>query len=220
MGLALSMRLRLVGRFYAVSRALPCPHTEPEMLEVAGRILAQPPGVPGRIVEAGCYRGGSTAKLSLAARIAGRRMTVFDSFQGLPESPETDVRNIFGETVRFSAGDYRAGLEEVKAGLARWGASEVCEFRPGWFEETMPLFAGPIALLFIDVDLASSTRAVLKHLYPRLSPGGTLISHDGHLAPVIEVFRDRDFWRRELGVEPPPVAGLGRRKLIRLDKPA
>jgi O-methyltransferase len=213
-------RLALLGRLYAVSRGMDCPHTEREMMEIIGSLLRLSPEIPGCIVEAGCFRGGSTAKLSLAARRLGRKLVVFDSFQGLPEHAEEPAENIFGETILFAPGDYRAGLEEVKANVARWGAPEVCEFRPGWFEDTMPDFAETAAFVFLDVDLASSTRTALKHLYPRLAPGGLLFSHDGHLAPVISVYRDGDFWRREVGAPQPAIVGLGRRKLIRVDKPA
>lgn len=219
-GLPLSGRLSLLRRLYAISRRVPCPHSEPEMMEILGLLMALPPRLPGCIVEAGCYSGGSTAKLRLAARKAGRRLVVFDFFQGLSEHREPPARNIFDETVAFSPGNYQAGFEAVKANIARWGAPEVCDFRPGWFADTMPGFSEPIALLFLDVDLASSTRTALRHLYPLLTTGGVLFSHDGHLAPVIAVFRDEDFWRREVGAPRPPVAGLGRRKLVRVDKPA
>jgi O-methyltransferase len=213
-------RWALLRRLYAISQGMDCPHTQQEMMEIIGRLLALPPSLAGSIVEAGCFRGGSTAKLSLAARRTGRKLVVFDSFQGLPEHGDPEAENIFGETVRFAPGDYRAGLEEVRKNVARWGAPEVCEFRPGWFKDAMPGFREPVALAFLDVDLAESTRTALKHIYPLLAPGGSLFSHDGHLAPVIAVFRDQAFWEREVGVPCPAIEGLGRRKLIRLDKPA
>ncbi|MBM3296556.1 MAG: methyltransferase [Candidatus Aminicenantes bacterium] len=216
--LPLARRLALVRRMVAVSGSIPCPHTQGEMLEVMRALLSLAPEREGAVVEAGCYRGGSTAKLSLAAKRAGRKLVVFDSFQGLPEHEEPPTENIFGETVRFPPGEYRASLEEVKANVARFGAPDVCDYRAGWFEETMPAASGPIALMFLDVDLACSTRTALKHLYPRLVPGGVLFSHDGHLPRVISVFRDAEFWEKEVGCPPPRIAGLGRRKLIRADK--
>jgi O-methyltransferase len=188
------------------------------MLEVVEALLSLPRRMEGAVVEAGCYQGGGTAKLSLAAEKAGRKLIVFDSFQGLPEHDEPPSVNIFGETVAFSPGQYRAGLEEVRANVARFGAPGICDFRPGWFIETMPGFREPIALLFLDVDLAASTRTVLKHLYPRLVPGGILFSHDGHLPAVLSVFRDEEFWKREVGCPPPRFEGLGRRKLIKAVK--
>lgn len=217
-GLSSAGRAALAWRMCLISERLPCPHTQREMLEVVEAVLSLPRRLEGAVVEAGCYLGGGTAKLSLAAEKAGRKLVVFDSFQGLPEHDEPPAVNIFGETVVFSPGQYRAGLEEVKANVARFGAPGICDFHAGWFAQTMPGFRGPIALLFLDVDLAASTRTALKHLYPRLVPGGVLFSHDGHLPAVISAFRDANFWKREVGCAPPRVAGLGRRKLIRAVK--
>lgn len=219
-GLKLSFfrRLALVRRLYLISGRISCPHTQGEMLEVMGALLSLAPENEGVVVEAGCYLGGSTAKLSLAAERAGRKLIVFDSFQGLPEHGEPPEANIFGQTVRFSPGEYRATLKDVRANVARFGAPSACEFHPGWFEETMPAFSEPIALLFLDVDLASSTRTALKNLYPRLVRGGVLFSHDGHLPRVLSVFRDAEFWKGEVGCPAPRFFGLGRRKLIRGEK--
>lgn len=217
---SLGQRFGLILRLYAISEAIPCPHTQTEMLAFIRRILALPSDLPGCVVEAGCYKGGSTAKFSLAARLAGRKLVVFDSFEGMPEHRESPVRNIFGELVAFPAGCYYGTLAEVKENVRRFGAPEMCEFRKGWFKDTLPAFRGPVAALFMDVDLAVSTRTLLRHLYPKLVPGGVLISHDGHLPTVIAVFRDESFWRREVGHPLPPLPGLGRWKLIQFAKPA
>jgi len=82
----------------------------------------------------------------------------------------------------------------------------------------MPAFRQPIAIGFVDVDLAASTRTCLQHLYPRLIPGGVLFSHDGHLPLCIDVLRDRNLWRR-IGGPPPEITGLGTTKLVRIRKP-
>lgn len=217
---SLGQRFSLVLSLCAISEDVPCSHTQREMIAFVKLVLALPPERKGCLVEAGCYKGGSTAKFSLAARLTGRTLVVFDSFEGLPKHKESPVRNIFGEVVEFPSGGYRGGLDEVKENIRRFGALEVCEFRKGLFEKTLPKFSEPIAALFIDVDLAGSTRTVLKHLYPRLVPQGVLFSHDGHLPPVIQVFQDEAFWRKEVGCPRPFVEGLGRKKLVKIVKPA
>jgi O-methyltransferase len=73
---------------YTISYAVDCPHTEREMLSLITTILTTPQKVPGCIVEAGCYKVGSTAKFCLAAKLAHRQLVVFDSFEGLPENQE------------------------------------------------------------------------------------------------------------------------------------
>lgn len=84
----------------------------------------------------------------------------------------------------------------------------------------MPGFDEPIAAAYIDVDLASSTRTCLKYLYPRLSPGGVLISQDGDFPLVMAVFDDDNFWRDEIGCEKPTIDGLGKSKMLKIIKPA
>ncbi|HLT27990.1 MAG TPA: TylF/MycF/NovP-related O-methyltransferase, partial [Zeimonas sp.] len=58
------------------------------------------------LVEAGCFKGGSTAKLSLLAELAGRELVVFDSFEGLPDNDESGQVTIQGEVSDFRKGRY------------------------------------------------------------------------------------------------------------------
>ena len=64
-------RARLAGQVLWIHLRIPCIHTPGELLAIIEEIVTLPPPVPGAIVECGCYQGGSTAKLSLAAAIAG-----------------------------------------------------------------------------------------------------------------------------------------------------
>ena len=82
-------------------------------------ILATPRNVPGCLVEAGCFKGSSTAKFSLAARAAGRKLVVFDSFEGIPPHDEAHSTNIFGKPVSFPSGSYCGQLDEVESNVAR-----------------------------------------------------------------------------------------------------
>jgi O-methyltransferase len=196
-----------------------CAHTEREMLTFMHTILAMSPDVEGCIVEAGCCKGGSTAKFSIAAKYIGRRLVVFDSFEGLPENEEVHGTTILGETPNFTAGRYAGTLEEVRDNVRRHGELEVCDFVPGWFEATMPTFHEPIAAIYLDVDLVMSTRTCLIHLYPLLSPGGYIYSQDGHLPLVIELLRDDHYWETEVKHSRPDFTGLGTQKLVWAQKP-
>jgi O-methyltransferase len=208
----------LVGRLLDVHANIPCAHTHEEMGRIVREVFAIPDDRPGCIVEAGCFKGGSTAKLSIAAAEVGRRLVVFDSFEGIPENDEPHDTTIFGDEARFAAGAYAGRLSEVMDNVSRWGELDVCEMKAGWFEDTMPSFTDPVAVGFMDVDLASSTRTCLRHLYPRLVPGGVLFSHDGHLPLCIEVFRDEHLWK-QIGGPPPVITGLGTEKLVSIRKP-
>ena len=217
-GVPLRERLRLVGRLYAISDHVESPHTQAEVLAFVRAILTLPRGGRGVVVEAGCFKGSSTAKFSLAAALAGRDLVVFDSFQGIPEHAEPHDRDIFGGKAGFAPGDYRGSLEEARANVARWGSAESCRFVPGWFEDTLSGFGEEVSAVYLDVDLASSTRTCLRYLYPLLRPGGVLLSQDGHLPLVLEVFRDRTFWEEDVGCPMPAVQGLGTSKLLRIVK--
>ena len=218
-GVSLGQRLALVRSLCRTTMAVDCAHTQEEMLTFIETILTTPAEVEGCVVEAGCCKGGSTAKFSLAARLAGRRLVVFDSFEGLPDNDEAHGTTILGETPDFSEGRYMGTLEEVRRNVSEHGAPEVCEFVRGWFDETMPGFREPVAAVYLDVDLVMSTRTCLKYLYPLLSPGGYVYSQDGHLPLVIKLLRDERFWEEEVGHPRPRFEGLGERKLVRAQKP-
>ena len=219
LGIALLDRWLIVRQHYLASRRLISPHTTEEILTFVSEILTLPPDRDGCIVEAGSYKGSSSAKFSVAARLAGRRLIVCDSFQGLPPTDEDHGMSIENRPVVFHEGEFAGSLEEVKANVARYGAPEVCDFVEGWFETSLVGWAKPIAAIYLDVDLAASTRSCLKNLYPWMTPGAALYSQDGHLPLVLAVFEDREFWNREFGVEPPVVEGIWQRKLIKISKP-
>jgi O-methyltransferase len=61
-----------------------------EHMELAAAVLRVPKATVGSVVEAGCYVGGSTTNLSIVCAMTGRKLLVFDSFQGLPEPEEYD----------------------------------------------------------------------------------------------------------------------------------
>ena len=214
----LRQRLGIVARFVTITNHVRTYHTQAEMLRVADRILRLA-GRPGlTVVEAGSGKGGSTAKLSLVARLAGARLVVFDSFRGIPPNTEAHV-NLHGRRVEFRAGAFRGRLPSVRRTVARFGAPEVCEFRKGWFADTMPAFDGPVDVALLDVDLLASTRTCLVRLVPQLRPGGVLFTQDGHLRAIAELLGDASFWRDQVGVAPPRIAGLGARKLLEIRPP-
>ena len=217
--LGLGQRLALVRRFVTTTNHVRTYHTQAEMLEVADRILRLA-GRPGlTVVEAGSGKGGSTAKLSLVTRLAGGRLVVFDSFRGIPANREMH-RNLWGRPVEFRAGAFRGRLPSVRRVVARFGAPEVCEFRKGWFADTMPAFGGHVDVALLDVDLLSSTCTCLVRLVPRLRPGGVVFTQDGHLQAVVEMLGNARFWRDEVGVDPPVIRGLGSTKLLAIEAPS
>lgn len=216
--LPLAARLRLVARFVQITNQVRAYHSQAQMLTLADEILRRA-GQPGlTVVECGCAKGSSTAKLSLATRLAGGRLLAFDSFRGLPPNEERH-RDLLGRPMTFRAGAFRGRLREVQRTVEAFGAPEVVEYRKGWFRETLPLLAETVDVAFLDVDLLESTRTCLVHLVPRLRPGGVIYTQDGHLAAIAALLADPRFWRDEVGVEPMPIEGLGRDKFLAIRVP-
>jgi O-methyltransferase len=214
-------RVALLRRFVAVTNGVRGYHTLGEILTIAGVILARS-DVPGRgpiVLEAGCGYGASTAKLSLAVRLASGRLIACDSFRGIPENDEEHLL-MDGRRTRFRAGAFRGTLASVERTVREWGAFEVCRFEKGAFEDTLPRLeqSQSLDVVVLDVDLASSTRTCVRELWPRLRPGGVLFSLDGQLRATHEILGDPAFWRHEVGAPPPQIEGLGARKLLTLRK--
>lgn len=214
-------RLSIIKRFYRISWDIDCRHTQGEMFDVVSSILSMPKDIKGCIVEAGTFKGGSAAKYSIAAKISDRQLVIFDSFEGMPNNVEAHEKNIYGDNIKgyFNKGEYCGALEEVKNNIRKYGDIEVCKFIKGWFDGTMSKYSEKIAIIFMDVDLASSTKTCIKYLYPLLSPGGALYSQDGAFPLVIDVFKDKSFWENQIGCQMPYIEGLGQKKLIKITKP-
>jgi O-methyltransferase len=213
-------RARLLKQLWRITMSVECAHTQAELLDELDEVFRLTSKVPGVMVEAGCFKGGSTAKFSLAAQRVGRRLYVFDSFAGMPSNTETQQPTPTHRS-GFPEGSYAGAYDEVAGNVRRFGAIESCRFVKGWFEDTLPHFDEKVAFAYIDVDLASSTRTCLKFIYPRLSPGGIIISQDGHIPMVRRVIGDPAFWRDEVGCPMPEmIEGLGVSKLVRIRKPA
>jgi O-methyltransferase len=178
---------------------------------LAEAVLSLPVETAGEVVECGAWKGASSAALSLVCRVAGRRLRVCDSFQGLPD--EGGGRHVGLHTRVY--GHYRAGmfagsLEEVRDTIARFGAPEVCDFVPGFFAERLAGALGePVAFAFLDVDLAGSTRDCLAAIWPRLVPDGLIYSDDAGDLEVVRVFFDEAWWQGTLGCAAPGFVGSG-----------
>ena len=212
-------RAVLEREFARIGRHVDCPHNNSHILTFViemFRFRQRFPQGECTFVEAGCYKGGSTAKFSRVARMLDARLLVCDSFEGIPDNAEAHEKSIFGYTINnwFRRGAFQGGLDEVRGNVRAHGVLDVCSFRKGWFEDTLPDLSLDLAGAYVDVDLASSTRTCIKYLYPRLLPGGFLVSQDGDFPLVIDAFDDDRFWETEVGCRKPLIHGLRKRKML------
>lgn len=148
--------------------------------------------VRGAIVECGVWRGGSMLAIARTLLDLGRTdidLYLFDTFEGMPEPTDKDVRWT-GETAEAllarapkneDSGVWaRAPLDQVQQVMRSvpYPESKV-HFVQGKVEDTIPERSpAQIALLRLDTDWYESTRHELVHLYPRLAAGGVLILDD------------------------------------------
>jgi hypothetical protein len=182
-----------------------------EHVYMATRLLETPRAIDGGVAEFGCYKGFSTASLSLACALTNRRLTVFDSFEGLPE-PDHVVHNFdTGREVPYHRGQYAATLEEVRSNVGRFGDIRVCEFIPGYFDSTLPLRDEDerFVLIFEDADLPASVRSVLRGAWKKLQPGCPFFCHEARDREVVSLFFDRQWWTEAIGEDPPGFIGSG-----------
>ncbi|MGI5239077.1 TylF/MycF/NovP-related O-methyltransferase [Dactylosporangium sp. CA-139066] len=141
-------------------------------------------GIPGDMVEAGVWRGGSCILMRGALKALGdRERTVWaaDSFAGFPPVDFTlSATAAATGTETYWLPFISVDVAAVRRNFERYGLlDEQVRFVPGWFHETLPtLPTDAVSLLRIDGDLYDSTWAALDALYPRLSPGGFCIVDD------------------------------------------
>lgn len=195
-----------------------CTHTNDEIIEIFLELIKKR-GLPGVVVECGCYKGGSAAKISLMTSLLNKELFLFDSFEGIPENQERHYSTIFNEEISgFKRGDYCGRINEVKSNIAKYGCDKSVCFVKGWFDDTLPGFNKTVLLAYLDVDLVSSTKTCLKYLYRKLVPEGVIYSQDAHLPLVCDLLGDNQFWEHEVGVNKPSINGLGQKKLVKIGK--
>jgi O-methyltransferase len=129
-------------------------------------------GLPGDFAEIGVYKGGTAWLLSKVLEKSKKTLHLFDTFEGMPEVDRNkdDVEfvqaGIFADT----------SLEAVRDYLKEFPATK---FYKGLFPGTAPPVAEmKFSFVYIDVDIYQSTKDCLEFFYPRVTPGGVIVSDD------------------------------------------
>ncbi|GAA2677238.1 TylF/MycF/NovP-related O-methyltransferase [Streptomyces lunalinharesii] len=131
-------------------------------------------GVPGAVVEFGCFRGGMTAWMRAVLEVQGssdRVIHTYDASQGLPPAEEHD-------DAHPTAGECAARTAEVRGLHDTWGLPQPV-IHEGGFHRTLPDdLPARIAFGYVDADRYASTLTCLRACVPRLSPGAVLVLDD------------------------------------------
>lgn len=212
-GITRKQKTDLMQQFVENVHNIECASAWEEHLEMAAYLLELSPSVEGVVVECGCYKGASTANLSLVCSLVNRQLIVCDSFQGLPEPERDDVFHEAPYTdyrVCYEKGMYSSSLEEVSENVRKFGCIQSCSFVEGYFEQTLPrLDIPPLVMVFLDIDLKSSLRTCLKYLWPKLVPNSRLYSHEAQDLDFVSLFFDQEWWGSMFGQPAPGFIGAG-----------
>jgi O-methyltransferase len=134
-------------------------------------LLRQSLHLPGDVWECGVYRGGTSSMIAAVLKdsASDKKLYLFDTFTGLPESDPSKDTHVEGEFCESS-------LETVKNYI---GCEEYCVMRPGLIPDTfIGLESSQIALAHIDVVLYKATLDSIAFIWPRIVPGGFIIFDD------------------------------------------
>ena len=197
-------KAKLGLRMFLNTRRIPTGTSHRCHLAMALKLLETPPDTAGDVMECGTWKGGSAANLSLVCRMVGRKLRVFDSFQGLPKLDPRDR-----EASGYQMGDYLGTLDEVKTNVSRFGAIECCEFVEGWFEDTLPTLSDPVLLAFLDVDLEASLDTCVKNIWPHLVDGGYIFTDECVGTDYTALFYSERWWKSHFAQTPPGLIGAG-----------
>ena len=128
--------------------------------------------IPGDLAELGVWRGNTASVLAHYATLSNRKVFIFDTFSGF------DVRDLKGVDVNKDMGFSDTSLSMVRSVIG--GASDVCEFAPGYFPSTILAIHmnSSFSIVHLDCDLYEPMKAGLEFFYPRMPKGGLFLLHD------------------------------------------
>jgi hypothetical protein len=173
-------------------------------MAMAAKLLELRPTTKGVVVECGCFLGGSTANLSLICEAVGRDLIVYDSFEGLPPAEPNDK---FAKDV--GEGFLKGALEVVQDTVRKHGAIDRCQFRKGWFKDTLPHHQETVVLAFLDVDYQASLHDCMLGLWPKLTDKGYIFIDEYVLTDYCALFYSEKWWREYFDTTPPGLVGAG-----------
>ena len=131
--------------------------------------------IQGDIVECGVCNGGTAAVIASNVRSTDRKLWLYDSFEGMPETQPID-----GEDASRYVGKCVGSEIRVREALERVSFSpQRVVVRAGWFDRTFQeSLPETVSLLHIDADWYDSVFSSLRAFYPLVSEGGVIVLDD------------------------------------------
>ena len=130
---------------------------------------------PGQFAEVGVFEGGS-ARITCEVK-GDKELHLFDTFEGLPQSAEQD-RGVHRKH------QYACSMESVQEYLKD---HDNVFLHKGLFPHSADgLKEMNFSFVHLDVDLYQGTLDCLEYFYPRMHPGGIMLSHDYSILAGVE----------------------------------
>ncbi|MCL2085783.1 TylF/MycF family methyltransferase [Candidatus Saccharibacteria bacterium] len=183
-------------------------NTKRILTELRG-VLAR--GVFGDVVELGCYEGDTSIELAHILKGSGRKLFLYDSFEGLPEKTKEDNSSL-GES--FKPGELLASKGKI---IKRFKHSNLPLpiIKKAWFNNLSSTdLPDQIAFALLDGDFYSSIKDSFSLLHGKLSPGAVIIVDDYSNLALPGAKRATDEW---LASNPSaPLSQIGALAIIKL----
>lgn len=161
-----------------------------------GNALAQ---AQGDVCEVGCWRGLSAYQIAQRVKDSGtgKKMHLFDSFQGLSEYQPEDMPGNQNTNIEEVRSMVACSLPDVQSNLSEF---DFIDYYQGWVPERFPEVASlKFAFVHIDVDLYQPIRDTFLFFYPLLAENGIMVFDDygfklfpGAQQAVDEILKDLD----------------------------
>jgi O-methyltransferase len=190
--LSILQRVDLIARLLRVDWHVLHSHRPCEIAKLFTS-LSRRPAMQGEVViEAGCWKGGSSAKLSLLCEMLGYQLMIYDSFQGVEPLSRRELEGEYDYS-----GEYAASKDEVINNIQTFGVMQACQIVEGWFSDTLASHPvkSPVRLVFIDCDLAKGTYEVLFGVSTSLVDDAVIITQDYHIQSVRKLIHSPTTWQ-------------------------
>lgn len=149
--------------------------------------------VPGDVVEFGCYVGTTSVFFAGRLKATGRKLYLYDSFEGLPPKTGEDESPA---GMQFKTGELLATKKQLIKNLKQANVP-MPVIKKGWFSAlTEADVPERIAFAFLDGDYYHSVRDPLKLIWPRLAPGAIIVVDDYANEALPGAARAVDEWLR------------------------